>query len=301
MKLATTTSDLDRVADLPTAIRAMAAAGFRHIDLSLYTIDRSPSPFMSDDWEAYTDELFALAEDLHVDFVQCHTPGSFNPFSEGETFDRLCAATIRSLEVSARLGIPHAVIHTGWAPGMTRAECFARNQAFLSRFFSTMERTGVFLLTENSTRINMGDQYHFYDGETMATFLDEMDHPLLGACWDVGHAHLEGHNAPDIQALGPRLRALHIHDNRSGSDEHLLPFAGHINMDEVLTALSSVGYSGYFTFECDSLFSPASARRPADVPARLAGPSFSMMVAAERLICETGKYLLETYGLFDES
>ncbi len=304
MKLATTTGDITQYGlPLTDAVRIITEAGFKHLDVSFYDLDRAPSPFAETGWEAYADSLLALAAESGADFVQCHTPGCTNPFYTGKRAARLYEATVRSIRAAARLGIRNAVIHAGWAPDLSEEASFVCNRAFLEQFIPVLEETGVRLLVENSTRVNMGEQYHFYDGETLARFVDGMAHPLIAVCWDVGHAHLEGHNYPDIMALGDRLCALHIHDNRGGADEHLPPFMGNINLDEILCALTDSGYAArdtYFTFEADYLFSPDRNRPPyAARPHRLAAPSRGMLLAGERLRFETGKHILESYGVFE--
>ncbi len=300
MKLATTTGDFPDHIDLFDAIRDIAAAGFRHIDLSFYTIDRDPSPFMQDDWRVYADRLMALAKELSIDFVQAHSPGSINPFSAPEAVDRLVEATIRSIEVSAYLGIPNVVIHAGWRPDSTPETAFVENRDFLARFYPVLEKTGVNLLVENSTRANMGEQYHFYDGKTMADFVRYVNHPHIHVCWDVGHALLEGHNYPDLIDLGRELHAVHIHDNSGRGDEHLPVFMGVISMDEIMAGLLDSGYTGYFTFESDSIFSAPQFRRSfGDKPSRFAELPRAMYAAAERLRYETGRCILEAYNCFE--
>lgn len=300
MKLATTTGDFPAHIDLFDAVRALAAAGFRHLDLSFYYLDRDPSPFLQDGWEAYTDRLATLARELGVDFVQAHSPGAHNPFGDPAGVETLIATTIRSIEVSARLGIPNVVIHAGWRPDSTPETAFAENRAFLAHFFPILEATGVNLLVENSTRANMGEQYHFYDGATMADFVRFVNHPNIHVCWDIGHALLEGHNYPDLLALGSELYALHIHDNSGRGDEHILPFCGVINMDEVMQGLLAIGYDGYFTFECDSIFSAPHVRRPfGDRPSRFERLPLSVYAAAAGLRYATGKCILEAYDCFE--
>ncbi len=311
MKLATTTGDITQYGlSHADAIRILCRAGFRHIDVSFYDLDRQPSPFSEEGWESYTDGLLALADREGADFVQCHTPGCTNPFYKGKRATALYEATVRSLRVSARLGIRCAVIHAGWAEGLSEDESFARNRAFLAQFIPVLEETGITLCVENSTRVNMGEQYRFYTGETLSRFLDEMNHPLIAAAWDVGHAHLEGHNYPDLIALGDRLAAVHIHDNGGGADDHILPFTGTIPMDEVLCGLMDNGFptrGGVFTLETDCLLParpayPPELRipTPTDRPPRPAQPTEGMLLAAELMRYATGRYILEAYGLFDD-
>ena len=54
-----------------------------------------------------------------------------------------------------------------------------------------------------------------------------------------------------IKALGPRLQALHIHDNDQWHDSHQIPFSMQIDFEAVVKALKEINYSGYFTLEAD--------------------------------------------------
>lgn len=110
----------------------------------------------------------------------------------------------------------------------------------------------------------MGGNYYFYTGADMREFIDYAGHPLLGVCWDTGHANIEGSQYREILALGDTLKAVHINDNRGERDEHILPFAGTASMDEVMQALADVHFDGYFTMECDSMLLPGKllARQP---------------------------------------
>ena len=301
MKLATTTSDVSELTRDPfEAVKLLSEAGFKHIDLSLYKIDSTESPFMQEGWEEYTLRLGEYTRSLGCDFVQCHAPGSYNPFDYGENHAKLISATIRAIEVCGILGIKNCVLHTGWINGITKEESFKENLDFVKNFFSTMEKTGVNLLIENSTKVNMGDAYVFYDGKTMREFLEYASHPLLHACWDIGHAHVEWHNYDDIVDLGDQLYALHIHDNRNGKDEHLLPYSGTVNMDEIMHALIRIGYKGAFTLECEWLIFSSCYRKKFEHDSRLFKPSKEVQLAASRLRYEVGKFILSSYDLFED-
>ena len=62
MKLATTTCDFDRYTEgyLPK-IKEVSAAGFRYIDLSLYTVEPDDELMLSTDWETHLDAIAAYA------------------------------------------------------------------------------------------------------------------------------------------------------------------------------------------------------------------------------------------------
>ncbi|MBR5219956.1 MAG: sugar phosphate isomerase/epimerase, partial [Clostridia bacterium] len=139
----------------------------------------------------------------------------------------------------------------------------------------------------------------FYTGQDMVDFIEYADHPLLGACWDTGHANIEGHQYDDIVALGYHLRALHFNDNRGHGDEHIMPYLGTMSVDEVMCGLRDIGYRGDFTFECDSSLRPANCwqgnrRRWKDEI--IAEPPAAMFDAMERALYLCGEQILTAYG-----
>lgn len=314
MKLATTTGDFARyTASHTERVRHVYDAGFTYIDLSMYDDFGTPSPFFTPDWREYTKRLGDFAACLGMTFVQAHSPGG-NPLC-GEARQTLLDATIRSIEVCGLLGIPHTVVHAGVMSGIGKDEYFERNLDFYRQLFPVMEKTGVRVLTENSAHINMGGNYYFYTGADMREFIDYAGHPLLGVCWDTGHANIEGSQYREILALGDTLGAVHINDNRGERDEHILPFAGTVSMDEVMQALADVHFDGYFTMECDSMLRPAkywlgNRRRMTDVRPgqtpdatldnRLAEPPLELAKKAEEMLYLCGKYILESYHCFEK-
>ena len=299
MKLATTTGDFGRYfPGNEDRIRALHRAGFRHIDLSLYGDNTEASPFMRENWMDEVEHIRRVAAELGMDFVQSHAP-SCNPLEFEQNWELQVAVTARSLEVCAALGIPHAVYHAGWKLGLSKEEYFEQNMRFVRRLIPTMEKTGVMLLIENSTRANMGERYYFYTGQDMVDFIRYADHPLIGACWDTGHANVEGHQYDDIVAMGKHLRALHFNDNRGHGDEHIMPYLGTMSVDEVMCGLRDIGYTGDLTFECDSSVCPADywqGNRHRWQEERIAEPPLAVAEAMERALYVCGETILTAYG-----
>ena len=309
MKLATTTGDFASVYESDIdRLRAVAEAGFKYVDLSLYTGWEFGKRYLAPDWEKRVYALGDEAAKLGVKFVQAHSPdlGCLHP-ADPELYT---AATERSFEVCGLLGIPQSVFHTGCSgeyllenPG-DKQRYFEANRAVLEKLYPVLERTGVNLLIENSTRANMGKRWFFLTGADMKEFIDFCGHPLIHAVWDVGHAAIEGHQYDDIVALGDDLYALHIHDNRGGGDFHQLPLSGETNYDEILNALIDIGYKGCFTFEADNII--ASYKRFRRHPELMThGDRFletptELVKQAEKLLYSIGKYILSTYDLFEE-
>lgn len=309
MKLATTTGDFLHFCDNDTdCVTEVVRAGFKYIDLSLYDGIGPNWCYFKESWREDTAKLKAHAESLGASFVQAHSPGG-NPLQFGESFEILVASTIRSIEICAELGIKNTVFHTGYSDefGYTpegKKGYFEGNMIFINRILPTAEKYGVNILIENSTRANMKDKYFFLTGDDMREFIEYANHPLIHACWDTGHANVEGHQYSDIMSLGKDLHALHVNDNRSKRDEHMLPFMGSLSIDELMCGLIDSGYEGYFTFESSStLVHPRywlSKRHTFDRDDRCLRPPLELARITEKLMYETGKYILSSYNCFEE-
>lgn len=304
MKIATTTGDFLTIPadDHLERVRHIAKAGFKYIDLSFYSIDKINSPFMLENFKEYVNQLKDLADELGVKYVQAHLPNC-NPLDK-EHFNEYVNCTTRAIEICGMLGIENAVIHTGWMDGITKEQYFEMNYDALKPLFPAMEKNNVNVLIENSTKANMGEKYFFLTGTDMKEFIEYVNHPLIHTCWDLGHANIEGHQYDDIITLGDDLRAIHVHDNNGKGDQHIAPFCGTLNMDEVITALIDIGYKGYFTFEADCTVSFGNTwqlkRKTFDKDTRLFNPTTEMYDAAEKFLFEIGKACLTAYGIYED-
>ncbi len=304
MRLATTTGNFDKFnISLEEKIRLLYNAGYRHTDLSLYKENTPDSRFMQPDWREYTSSLLSFARSLGVDFVQAHSP-SVNALNFDESWENAVEVTVRSIEVCGILGIPNTVVHSGWADAISKEEYFEKNMLFFSRLFPYAEKYNVNVCIENSCKFNMKDKYYFLTGEDMREFIEYANHPKLKACWDTGHANIEGHQYEDIMTLGENLTCVHIHDNHGNKDEHLIPFMGSLCIDEVMHALIDSGYKGVFTYETDSAFTPHKhwlLNRPQfENEMRLWDPPVSLQESAEKLQYELGVYILKAYNCFEK-
>lgn len=304
MKIATTTEDFGRFcANDCQRIKELYNAGFRYIDLSMYSFTPD-SPYMQENWQSEVQKIKNLADSLGMTFVQAHSQGG-NPLSTDKAHvDFLLSATVRSIEICSLLGIKNTVVHNGVASGLTKEEWFEKNRLFYKKLFPAMEKCGVNVLCENSTKANMQDDYFINSGKDMREFIKYVGHPQIHGCWDTGHANCEGSQYDEIMAVGDDLYAIHYNDNCGSHDEHLAPFMGTLNHDEVIGALTDVGFKGYFTLECCSPLRSSKYwlgnRRPYEKDSRLAEPQLFMQRSIEKMLYETAEYLLSSYGLFEE-
>jgi sugar phosphate isomerase/epimerase len=108
-------------------------------------------------------------------------------------------------------------------------------------------------------------------------------------------------------AIGDELYAIHYNDNHGLKDDHVAPFLGRLNHDEVINALIDVGFKGYFTLESDSSLIKYNCwtgkRRRFEnggKPLPLSEPQLFMQRHIEAMMYDTAKWMLEEYGIFDE-
>lgn len=304
MKIATTTGDFGFYCNTDEErIRELYRAGFRYIDLNMYSFTPK-SIYMQDDFRDHVCRLKNLADELGMKFVQAHSQGG-NPLSEDpEYMDFLFKATLRSIEICQILGIQNTVVHSGYQLGVTKEEWFVRNKRFYEKLFPKMEQCGVNVLCENSTAANMKERYFINTGRDMREFIDYVGHPMFHGCWDTGHANCEGSQYDEIMALGKELYAIHYNDNHGSKDDHVAPFLGRLNHDEVINALIDVGFGGFFTLECDSSLIEynqwTGKRRRFEKSSKLREPQLFMQRHIEAMMYETSRWMLEQYGLFEE-
>ena len=303
MRLATTTEDFFQYCpNTQECIKHIAEAGFRYVDLSQYVIRYTPELLVDENWREHAKRLKNYADALGVTFIQSHSPG-VNPLNIADPDHEFYMKTvIRSIEVCGELGIPNIVIHQGHTPGITKEEFFEKNRAFFASLFPVMEANNVNVLCENSTPHE--NLYWTNSGADMREFVKYVNHPLFHACWDTGHGNVCGAQYEELLTLGDELYALHINDNLGTYDEHIPPYFGTVNMDEIMTALTDIGYNGYFTYESTrglrSNNIRFSKRREFTVNQMLANPTLEMQKHIEKLMYDMGVYFLQTYNCFEE-
>ena len=309
MKLATTTADFSQLLrdtkSIAAPLRYFTNTPFRHLDLNLSDVHYQGSHWNtdSDAWKAEVEECGATARACGLDFVQSHAP--FLPLEDyfrEETKGSFMRSVHHCIEACAMLGIPSITVHGVFRHSFTPQEFFEENLRFCRELGETAEKFGVDILIENFENGDFG--YYFRTGEEMRRFVETADIPRLHVCWDTGHAHIRGNDQyRDITALGEHLRGLHVHDNFGGADSHVMPTVGTASFDQILRALVEIGYRGSFCFEaCDTLRPGDDCHHPrcAYPGDRLTYPPVSLQQTYEGLLYEVGKWMLDSYGIFEE-
>jgi len=250
-------------------------------------------------------EAAQTAQNMGCDFIQAHA--SDTVWETGLHREESIGFIQREFEACAMLGIPQIVVHAIYAKGNTWREFRRANQQMYETLLPCAEKNGVSILLENGCRQNCGGMYHLHSAGLLLTLIEDLkQHPLVGICWDVGHAHLQGCDQyAEIMELGSHLKAMHIHDNLGDRDVHLQPFTGNCAYDPIVKGLVDCGYQGYFTMEANSIPSPQGfiGRHGFSLNQKnynkLVRLPLALKQQSERLMYETGRYMLEQYQCFE--
>ncbi|MBO5908072.1 MAG: sugar phosphate isomerase/epimerase [Clostridia bacterium] len=309
MKLATSSGDYLRyVPTIVGAVREFSGSKFKYINLELGNTFPADEEAFSQMVDTYREAAEYAGVKYSTSHASCVSPA--NPLTE-ENY-KSCVQTVkRSIELSGRLGIERTVVHAVESTALSKHEFLEINKRFYHDIMPVAERYGMRVMTENTDDFDRP----LTTGKEMMELVKYVDHPLLGVCWDTAHANLNERARAVGQYeclcdIGDKLWGLHISDNFGlhSHHHHSWPFNGNINWDSVLKALVDVNYDGFFTFEASyTLFhhrNCSCGRKPwvheGEEVSGVFNPSLELKKKAVDLLYECGKYLLTSYGLYEE-
>lgn len=258
-------------------IQPVIDAGFKNLDFNYLDMIHGNTEFLSDGYVDWLYDCKAFAEKNNVRWVQAHaTAAEVDTTGKKEDFDRNMNYMKRSLECCGILGIPWAVFHHIDNPEVAGSDMSPRdfNLKIFDELLETAQKYKVGIAIENT-------HYPFYTGNPVSEgmndlieLVDTLGSEYAGICFDVGHANLNmlyagaeqlANMSEQIKLIGDRLKATHIHDNNAGAfanvckltepnaafvaDEHIQPFMGTVDWDDVICGLDAINYSHYFTYE----------------------------------------------------
>ena len=298
MKIATTTSDFyPYTRSHAESLRLLRAAGFRYADMSFGSGYAERDGVYSDDYERHIDEIAKVCEEIGITPVQAHAPMGAPIADDNAQFIK---DTIRCIDACGAWKIPNIVVHSGYTPGLTVKETFAKNKEFFMPLLEAAEKYGINILVENFNRMCVPGLYWIDNAPDLLEMIEYVNHPLFHAVWDVGHANMQEMPQDEaLRLLGKHVYALHVQDNLGNSDAHMAPFFGSTSLDAVMHGLLDIGYDGYFTFESGNIFLPTGKKRPYDADKRLLRAPLSLRLKAEQFLYEIGKCVLEAYDVYE--
>ena len=172
----------------------------------------------------------------------------------------------KSLKICAFFDCKYIVVHgfkLARYLGSEEAE-WIETERFLDSLAPLAKELGITICIEN---LYEGIGGHLIEGpgcdaQKAAERIDRMNDryqaPVLGFCFDTGHANIAGLDFERfLTTLGDRLKVLHIHDNDGRRDLHQIPFTfaetrenlSSTDWDGFIRGLQSANFDGVLNFE----------------------------------------------------
>jgi len=221
----------------------IAAHGFDAVELfaaPLHVDYRNP---------AGVSDLQQWLTEAGLELISVHAPiiGASLASADAAERENAVAETERALHIGRRIQFRTFVVHLGrpraaGAQGGTNRDAARRS---LDALAQVAEPLGIDIAVE----VIPNDLSR---AASLTELVADVDAPNVGICLDFGHARLDhpgGDVVDAVEVAAGHLLAIHVHDNRGRSDDHLVPFDGAIDWAASLTAVQKVGYDGALTFE----------------------------------------------------
>ncbi|MCQ2401526.1 MAG: sugar phosphate isomerase/epimerase [Lachnospiraceae bacterium] len=244
MKLAVETGAVFRHYSIDDGARLIKETGFDAADMSF--CDDSTEVFCMEDYREKAYEVKAAFEKYGLACSQAHAPYFFKYDSPQDDSDFQYLAIKRSIEAAGIMGVDHIVLHGVRVPYPSASRNnLDFNYGFLKGFEPLCEKYNVKISLENLSGA-------FTYPDLLNAMIGRLDSPWYTGLVDIGHAFCRGGLQPGdfIRQLDPGiLTGLHVQDTHGIDDEHMLPYMGNIDFDDLMHALYETGYKGDFTFE----------------------------------------------------
>jgi len=225
---------------------------FSHMEIDLFAPQQWLGRFHSTRTRKLRQQLEALG--LTSSF---HAP---YPLNLADFIPEVRAAAVRYVErllqVSCELGAKWVTVHPGYGLGIptlewVKAKAMDNLKRSLDRLLPIAERLQVPVALENINPVPRGSEIVFLldNAEELERLLGEYTSPALKVCIDVGHAEVSDGFTAFWNVARSRCVALHVHDNDTRSDLHLVPGTGSINWQSILSTLCDDGFGGAINAE----------------------------------------------------
>ncbi len=254
------------------AAAMMKKAGFDGVDLGMTEHQTEPAKLQEPEWreklifqaEALKAEGLEVAQ-THMPYYYAHMkhPGD-GSLRDYEAF--MMPGWLRSLEITAEIGCPVAVMHPYYREEDAKAT-FDGNLEFIGKLLPKLKEYGLKLAVENVWGMGYVDTNMSYP-EDLLRLIKAIDDDSVGLCIDTGHANIFGIHIGNMARLyGKHLFALHVNGNSGKADSHTVPYSMSgwcENMDylDFSQALKEIGYKGYYNLEIASGNLPAQVAQP---------------------------------------
>ncbi len=226
-----------------------AKVGYENVSLGFGSSDC----FHNADWQREIKRIEGLLSKHNLKCIQTHLPYYSFRDSADEIDKERERAMLRCTEASAYLGARWCAYHprTVLANMGDPEKSMALAKEALEPLVKAAAQYGTGIAVENLPPYPGWDGYRFCatDYEDLCKLHDYFICKEIGVCWDFGHAHMADYDdVTAIEAVGNRIVATHMHNNRGDDDSHFLPSTGTIEWERLMSAFNAF-YQGAYTLE----------------------------------------------------
>lgn len=251
MKLAFSTNAFKRTT-LADALETIARIGYSGAEVLADRPHAYPADLADGD-------VLRIKNLLAENSLEVSNVNAFTFFAEGDTYhpswiepeealrERRVGLTEGAIDLAARLGAGNLSTEPGGPlpEGMSRREGLDIFAEGLGRCADAARARGVKILVEPEPGLLIETSGQIEE------FLDRIDHPSVGLNCDLGHFFCVGEDpAGVVRRFAGRIGHVHLEDIASDRRHyHLVPGAGAMDIEGILSALDETGYDGFVTVE----------------------------------------------------
>lgn len=233
------------------AMELAKEAGFDAIDYSYYK-NTDTEDVLGNDYKEYAEKLKMHMDKLGIVCNQAHAPFSLKYGCDFDISEQEYLKVVRAIESAAILGAENIIVHSLTVPKDVDFEEY--NIRYYKSLIPYCEKFGIHISVENLFAFDSKRQHligKIGSPNELNRIVEKINSQWVNACVDLGHAALTGYEPEDfIEKMNPKiLKALHVQDNDYVADRHVIPYAGELNWNAIMTSLKNIGYDGDLTFE----------------------------------------------------
>lgn len=214
------------VTDFET-IDAIKNAGFKNVFIQWYDDNR---------WNEQAQVDYAKEQGLNIIFAHLGYQNINDIWEKGKSGDELVERYKNDIACCSKNGINLVTMHL---TSGTKAPEY--NEIGLNRIKEIIK-----FAKENHVKIAFEN---LKVKGTLEYIFKNIKDEDVGICYDAGHCHVHFNDEFNFEPFKNKIFAVHLHDNDKSDDQHLLPFDGTINWNEVMNKILEYGYNGPITLE----------------------------------------------------
>lgn len=256
-------------------------AGFDAIDFNL-SCNLSSSDIVSNKRSPYFDmgvediinkKIRPFKESAYKNDIfigQLHAPYPTYILGNNTMNEYILEVVKKTIQISAFLESSYVVVHPIMLSySLDYNKEMQANIEFYKQLIPYAKKYGVTVCLENLFHTKRGHLFESAcsDANEAVEYIDLLNNiaeaECFGFCFDLGHANIVGKNIRHfLNTLGSRVKAVHIHDNDSKDDQHMMPFSYTVNWgndcvtdwEGFLNGLADIDYKGTINFETHQSF-----------------------------------------------